>query len=310
VKKRRQTDRSSQWAAALAGGAMDLDGTQELKALYDELASLHRSPLPLEAKIDPLAPGAAGMRLAEGFVLIDPSLIRPGGDELARRHAAAADLLARHSVEGRQDAVRRVAAAGEGGKLDRLSRAYLDRGDEGARRELAALELDPEAGSFVLFNALKGAFIALGDLYRGADLSAWLHPHCPVCGGAPAMGLMEGEGGKRHLLCHRCETRWAWRRITCAFCGNADPHLLRYLTLEEEGEAPKMRIDACDSCRAYLKVRDQRAASGAFPEVEDLLTPRIDLAAARQGFHRGAPNVFGVRMGGVGEAAADTVDMG
>jgi formate dehydrogenase accessory protein FdhE len=186
----------------------------------------------------------------------------------------------------------------KGERLSLHSRAYLDHGDGGLRRELAALELDPEAGSFVLFNALKGAFLHLGELYRGADLSAWQHPHCPVCGGAPALGVMEGEGGKRHLLCHRCETRWPWRRITCAFCGNDDPHLLRYLTLEEEGDAPKMRIDACDSCQAYLKVRDQRTAPADFPEIEDLLTPRVDLAASRQGFHRGAPNVFGVRMGG------------
>ncbi len=111
------------------------------------------------------------------------------------------------------------------------------------------------------------------------------------------MGLMEGEGGKRSLLCHRCELRWPYRRIRCPFCGNDDHRLLGYLAAGDagEGESVAFRLDTCDSCGCYLKVRDLRAGETLFPEVEDLLNPALDLAGARQGYRRGGAGVFGVR---------------
>jgi len=117
---------------------------------------------------------------------------------------------------------------------------------------------------------------------------------------------MEGEGGKRILVCHRCETRWPFRRIVCPFCGNDDHKLLGYLTLagEESGEGAeggagaRVRLDTCDSCRTYLKVVDLRVGGTIFPEIEDLLTPRHDLAASQQGYRRQGPNILGVRMEG------------
>jgi len=46
---------------------------------------------------------------------------------------------------------------------------------------------------------------------------------CPKCGGRPVLGVLriEGDGGKRFLLCAFCATEWEFRRIYCAYCGES-----------------------------------------------------------------------------------------
>jgi FdhE protein len=80
----------------------------------------------------------------------------------------------------------------------------------------------------------------------------WLCEYCPTCGSLPAMGQLIGSdpGRLRLLSCGCCSTRWRYRRIGCPFCENGDGHRLTALTIEGESH---LRIDYCDSCRAYLK---------------------------------------------------------
>ncbi len=282
-------------AEALRGGKMDLAGLDEVGALYADLAPVVMEELPLEKKAKLPPPAEVKMRLEEGFSLVEPAAMAPKAKELARRASAVAEVLARHS-EGGSPSVDRALKSEEGREvLAGLASLYLEQGEEALRFELEDQGLDPQIATFVLFNALKGSFLALGNAFAGADLKAWQGGACPVCGGAPAVGTMEGDGGKRHLVCHRCETKWGFHRIVCPFCGNDDNRTLGYL--REEGASPRMRADYCDSCGSYLKVFDLREGGAEVaPQVEDLLTPRLDLAAEDQGYHRGGPNVFGVRM--------------
>src|SRR5260370_5091447 len=44
---------------------------------------------------------------------------------------------------------------------------------------------------------------------------------CPLCGSRPLMGVLrvEGDSGKRFLLCSFCSQEWEFRRIHCPTCG-------------------------------------------------------------------------------------------
>jgi len=44
---------------------------------------------------------------------------------------------------------------------------------------------------------------------------------CPLCGARPLMGVLrvEGDSGKRFLLCSFCSQEWEFRRILCSTCG-------------------------------------------------------------------------------------------
>jgi FdhE protein len=287
------------WVRALEKGSMDLPGAGELHALYLDLARSVRVPLLLERELPQLTGEEAQRRLSRGEPLADLTSLRPRPAELAARGAEVAEALARRSEDNRQNAARAWASVEGRNKLPDLARVYLDSGEAVLRETMAGCSLDGEVGYFIVFNSLKGAFLPLKEQIGGEDLSSWEHGNCPVCAGSPALGLMEGEGGKRSLVCHRCEFRWPYHRIRCPFCGNDDHRLLGYLAAGEikEGEPVAFRLDTCDSCGTYLKTRDLRAGGTLFPEVEDLLTPALDLTGARQGYRRGGAGVFGVRPG-------------
>ena len=57
---------------------------------------------------------------------------------------------------------------------------------------------------------------------------------------------------------------------------------------------PHVRIEACRTCRHYLKSVDLRVVGLAVPLVEDLATVELDLWAAEQGLEKIVPNVLGM----------------
>ncbi len=116
---------------------------------------------------------------------------------------------------------------------------------------------------------------------------------CPVCGGGPVVSVLrpEGEGGKRSLICSVCFTEWAYRRLGCVACPEEDPGKLPVYTAEQ---FTYVRIEACDSCRTYIKSIDMTRNGLAVPEVDDLATLPLDLWAAEKGYSRRQPNIFGV----------------
>jgi FdhE protein len=62
-----------------------------------------------------------------------------------------------------------------------------------------------------------------------------------------------------------------------------------------------VRIEACDSCRHYVKSIDLTVDGRAIPEVDDLASLSMDLWAAREGFARIEPGLAG-RLPGAGIA--------
>ncbi|NOY87294.1 MAG: formate dehydrogenase accessory protein FdhE [Deltaproteobacteria bacterium] len=280
---------------ALFQGEMDMEGMEEVLELYRALSTLNAKALKPGKKFH--APGGdeAEMRLKEGFILLQPAEIIPSEKALLNRAVEILEVLKLHSDhEGEKEEASNLL---EGkGLFRKMVENYLVDGEDRLReRGVIPQSLNSEVALFTVFNVLKGTFKDISRAFGNVDTSDWEHGFCPVCGGGPAVATLEGEGGKRHLICHRCETKWRFGRILCPFCGNSDHEKLGFFTLED-GDS-RLRVDFCNSCRGYIKTWETGEDDNGHPEVEDLKTPGYDLAAEGEGYRRGAPNIFGVWVG-------------
>ena len=131
-----------------------------------------------------------------------------------------------------------------------------------------------------------------------ADYSEW-SPHggtgatCPLCGSKPQVGVLrpEGDGGKRSLVCSLCAMEWDYGRIGCAACGEEDPQKLALCIAEEFGY---VRLEACESCRRYIKTVDLTKNGHAVPAVDELAMIPLDIWAAEHGYQKIHPNLLGI----------------
>jgi len=140
------------------------------------------------------------------------------------------------------------------------------------------LEIDPAVLTLLLRLALRPALVAAAQAVVGRlDLNRWNFGHCPVCGSAPKLADLSGEGGKRTLHCSLCETAWPYPRLRCPFCENDNREDLSYLKAEsEEG----LRVDLCNRCGQYLKTIDLRELAGpVIVPLDDVATWHLDIIA-------------------------------
>lgn len=115
---------------------------------------------------------------------------------------------------------------------------------------------------------------------------------CPACGSKPQLAVLipEGDGGKRFLGCSLCFTEWEFRRVLCPSCGEVEhTKLPRYSPEKPEG----IRVEACDSCKAYLKSFDLTIDGLMVPEVDEIGTVALDLWAVEQGYAKVHLNLMG-----------------
>ena len=64
--------------------------------------------------------------------------------------------------------------------------------------------------------------------------------------------------------------------------------------LYADPEFPHIRVEACDTCRTYLKLIDLTLDPDAIFEVDDLASVPLDLWAAAQGYAKPHPNLVGL----------------
>jgi FdhE protein len=118
---------------------------------------------------------------------------------------------------------------------------------------------------------------------------------CELCGGQPWIGWRRApapsEGALRFLGCALCGHERALGRICCPACGEEDPHKLPAFTSPRH---PAVRLEACASCRRYLKSIDLTVDARVVPEVDDLVSIAMDLWAADEGWTRIEPGLAGV----------------
>ena len=115
---------------------------------------------------------------------------------------------------------------------------------------------------------------------------------CPHCGGRPVVGVLrvEGDGGKRFLLCAFCASEWEFRRIYCAYCGEAREESLPVFVAEK---FPHIRVEACDTCRHCIRSVDLTKDGHAIPVVDDLAAIPLALWADEYGYERIHANLLG-----------------
>ena len=91
------------------------------------------------------------------------------------------------------------------------------------------------------------------------------------------------------LTCGLCLSEWEFLRVVCPACEEQRFDALPVYTSET---FPHVRIEACDSCRCYLKTIDLTRNGLAVPLVDDLATVPLDLWAREQGYRRSRENLL------------------
>jgi formate dehydrogenase accessory protein FdhE len=120
--------------------------------------------------------------------------------------------------------------------------------------------------------------------------------YCPFCGGNPQVSFLQNkettaESGNRDLICATCLSSWEFRRVVCAKCGEERPTKLGYF------HSPKfdhVRIEACDTCKHYIKGVDLTRVGFAAPIVDEIDAAPLDLWAREHGYTKIELNLVGV----------------
>jgi FdhE protein len=170
--------------------------------------------------------------------------------------------------------------APEGEKLRLLQDFVHRQGEtEGVRSFFPRVLLQPPA----MLRANRG-----GD----SDLPSGV---CPGCGRPALVSVLRedklAETVRRSLVCSFCSIEWEFPRVLCPKCREERPEQLpRFTALE----IPWMRVDACDTCRAYLKSVDLTKCPDADPVVDELASTPLDVIAREHGYSKLAPNLAGL----------------
>jgi formate dehydrogenase maturation protein FdhE len=145
--------------------------------------------------------------------------------------------------------------------------------------------------SFVV-EAVLQPFAELTALDRATALPQSATPaRCPVCGSPPVVATLreEGHGARRALVCGLCFTEWTHPRLQCPACTEQRFDALPVFTADQ---LPHVRVDACDSCRTFVKSIDLTKDGLAVPIVDDLASVTLDLWARDQGYVRLRTNLL------------------
>jgi len=119
---------------------------------------------------------------------------------------------------------------------------------------------------------------------------------CPFCGGMPQVSFLKiaeesSESGNRHLVCATCLTDWPFRRVVCAFCLEERPSMLGYFHTPEYDH---VRIEACDTCKHYIKGVDLTRFGFAVPLVDEVAAAALDVWAGEHGYTKIELNLVGI----------------
>jgi formate dehydrogenase maturation protein FdhE len=120
--------------------------------------------------------------------------------------------------------------------------------------------------------------------------------YCPFCGGNPQVSFLQNkettaESGNRDLICATCLSSWEFRRVVCANCGEERPSKLGYF---HSPEFDHVRIEACDTCKRYIKGVDLTRVGFAAPLVDEIDAAPLDLWAQEHGYAKIELNLVGV----------------
>jgi FdhE protein len=175
------------------------------------------------------------------------------------------------------------------------AKALQDAGEQGWRELMAsALASEPSrlttAHDFFLRACLQPLAESL-QLQLPKDANYNRAP-CPACGGMPQMAVLrpEGEGASRWLLCSFCLCEWTFRRIVCPYCGEENKEKLPRYSADEYAY---IHVEACDTCKRYLKAIDLTVNGLAVPLVDEAAAAVLDVWATEHGYAKIVRNLIG-----------------
>ena len=119
---------------------------------------------------------------------------------------------------------------------------------------------------------------------------------CPFCGGMPQVSFLQireatSESGNRDLVCAICTINWSFRRVACAYCGEERPTKLGYFHTPEYDH---IRIEACDTCKHYIKGVDLTRLGFAVPLVDEVAAAALDVWAHEHDYTKIELNLVGL----------------
>ncbi len=128
------------------------------------------------------------------------------------------------------------------------------------------------------------------------DLKPNGETHCPYCGGNPQVSFLQSreassESGNRDLICALCLSVWSFRRVICAKCEEERPAKLGYFHTPDYDH---IRIEACDTCKHYIKGVDLTRVGFAVPLVDEVAAAPLDLWAQEHGYTKIELNLVGL----------------
>jgi len=115
---------------------------------------------------------------------------------------------------------------------------------------------------------------------------------CPLCGGLPQLAVLkpEGEGASRSLICSFCFCEWPFRRVICPWCGEEDKERLPRYSSDHWNY---VHVEACETCKHYLKAVDLSINGLAVPLVDEAALAVLDVWATEQGYSKIVRNLVG-----------------
>jgi FdhE protein len=190
--------------------------------------------------------------------------------------------------------LRVVLAACTGGALPAPAREAIARLERAGAAELEALAGDVLAGP--PRDLASAPFVGAALQVYFTQLAAGLDPRavaaagtgCPVCGSPPVAGVILGTERVRYLVCSLCAVEWHLTRVQCSVCRGAAA--ISYYSVD--GMPAGARAEACDGCKAYLKLFDLQEAPAAEPTADDAATLVLDLLVGERGYRRAGVNLL------------------
>jgi len=237
--------------------------------------------------------------------VIDPD---QRAQQLAREHPASSELLLFASgLLKAQGAIRAV----ELSAVAPAARPLLEFCAEKGPRELAADAREALGGGFSErvraywetgeFDYLARAALApYARVLRetGHSPERGLTGNCVFCGGGAWIssriippGPGTGEGAMRMLHCALCAFTWQVGRIRCPACGEDNPEKLPSFSAPQHAG---VRVEACESCKTYVKSIDLTTDARRVPEIDELVALSLDLWAVSKGYERLEPGLAGL----------------
>jgi len=216
----------------------------------------------------------------QGKSLLNPEELFLGWEKISALYKRLVELVGKRE-DGRRQAEGLLKAIEEmenGAPV--VMKAALSSNYEAIEASAKAFNIDSPVLVLLLHLSLRPSLLIIAQaVLEHLDLSLWDYGHCPVCGSAPRLADLSGEGGKRRLHCSLCETAWSYPRLRCPFCENDNRKELSYLQGKNE---IGLRVDLCGHCNNYLKTIDLREIPGPIIlPLDDVATWHLDIIAGK-----------------------------